>query len=649
MVGVSRRQMLKAGLVGGGGAALLLSHRSRSSEVRAGGPPATPFWVTPFAAELPVPPVLQPVSGGLPTAPGDVYHGIAPEFSRNHANHGSDWSDPATATQYLLHIEETVGEIIPGVFTPVFTYRDGNMAAGQGATPGPTILARFNEPLVVRNINELESGANSIGHDIEISTHLHGGHSPPHSDGYPNFYVLPGMARDYYYPNVVPKRLIDGKLQFDRSTIPSTMWYHDHGMDITGFTVSHGLAGFYLYLDDFEEGLMEANVIPDVRLLESDPGNSRDIPIAITDQRFNADETLYYDFLDHNGRIGDVFTVNGAVQPFFRVQRAKYRFRLLNASNARVYQLRLSNRQPMLQIGNDSWLLPEPVAVKSIRLAMGERADVIVDFTNAPSELYLENIMYQPDGRGPKEVNPKKERTGLIKFVVEGGVVPNDVTIDETTALRPHDPILASDIVRTRRFDFDRSNGAWTVNGEFFNPRRCDADPEIDPDGIQAERWILKNNSGGWWHPIHVHLEHQEIQKLNGVKPPFARRFKSDVATLSDNGEAEIFMRFRSFTGPFASHCHNLEHEDMRMMLAFDPQPTGAESPLNGVDEIDPNVSGVPQNCEELEPHLLFDSIGDVETLEGRGVGFPCDDFEPSKGSSGGGDSRGRRGRRGRR
>ena len=100
-------------------------------------------------------------------------------------------------------------------------------------------------------------------------------------------------------------------------------------MDITGFNVSRGLAGLYLVVDERETHLADTNVLPAI-------GGPFDIGLALTDQRFNADGTLFYDFLDHNGRLGDVFTVNGVAQPFFRVQRRKYRFRLLNASNARI-------------------------------------------------------------------------------------------------------------------------------------------------------------------------------------------------------------------------------------------------------------------------------------------------------------------------
>jgi hypothetical protein len=61
------------------------------------------------------------------------------------------------------------------------------------------------------------------------------------------------------------------------------------------------------------------------------------------------------------------------------------------------------------------------------------------------------------------------------------------------------------------------------------------------------------------------------------------------------------------------------------MMAQFDPRPAGEDSPLDEVTELDHVVSGVPIACEDLEPKLFFDAAGDLEKLEGRGVGIHCE------------------------
>jgi FtsP/CotA-like multicopper oxidase with cupredoxin domain len=291
------------------------------------------------------------------------------------------------------------------------------------------------------------------------------------------------------------------------------------------------------------------------------------------------------------------------------VERRKYRLRLLCASLARVYELRLSNNASMLQICNDSWLLPKPVTVNRITLPPGKRADVIVDFSKLPagSEIYLENIMEQTDGRKPKGINTRNPDR-LVKFKVIGGTVRNDITINANTPLRPHHEIPESELVATRDFKLGRSNGAWVINGEFYSPFRPDADPIVNT----AERWNLTNGSGGWVHPCHIHLESHQITKMNGKRPREVWAYKSDVTHLDTNTTAEIQMRFRTFCGPFVFHCHNNNHEDMRMMKQFevcgqDPV-TGVKHPptLNGEwFSADEKCAGIPHDFIKANPHLF--------------------------------------------
>lgn len=348
------------------------------------------------------------------------------------------------------------------------------------------------------------------------------------------------------------------------------MWYHDHGMDITAENVLKGLAGFFLTYDDLEMGLINSNVLP------QDP---YDIPIVIQDKTFNPDGTIFFDPLDHNGYLGDTFVVNGKVQPQLTVERRKYRFRFLDGANARFFELKLSNGQPFIGLGMDTWLFPNAIERDSLLLSPAKRADVIIDFTDAPDELFLENILVQEDGRGPKgklfereTVNPG---TPLLKFNVVGPRQPNSATVDVGTPLRPNTPIRPDEIVGTRVFGFERRKGAWQINDQFFDENLANATPTLGT----AERWILRNEGGGWWHPIHIHLESHQIQSIDGVIPPIEDRFKSDTAMLGGGTEIELFMKFRTFKGPFVFHCHNLEHEDMRMMFVFDPRLTPTPSP----------------------------------------------------------------------
>ncbi len=242
------------------------------------------FNFTPFSVALPIPEIKQPLSvGNPPYTPGDVFHGIAPEyFDRTVAERPDlNYYEAFPTRFYEMRMRSAITEIIPGVQTPVYTY--------DGTFPGPTFRARVGEPCVVRIHNDL---------DVETSVHLHGGHNPSHADGYPNFYVLPGRARDYYYTNTVPMR--NGVPDFSES--PSTMWYHDHAMDIAAHNVWLGLAGFFITTDHIEQDLVDRNVLPQEQF---------DVPLVFQDRRFNQDGTLFFDPLDHDGTLGDVRIVNG--------------------------------------------------------------------------------------------------------------------------------------------------------------------------------------------------------------------------------------------------------------------------------------------------------------------------------------------------
>ena len=511
----------------------------------------TPFPVPRFVQDLPMPVVKKPLAvGPAPFTPGDVYHGIAPEFyNRTLAEDPKTkyYETPAAVAPplwYETSMQHGVAEIVPGVKTPILGY--------DGLYPGPTYKTRVGQPVVIRYQNQMEE---------ETSIHLHGGHNPAHSDGFPSFFVLPNQARDYYYANTVPME--KGQPDFNES--PSTMWYHSHVLDITDHQVVMGLAGFFLTYDDLELGLINNRVLP------NDP---YDVPIAIQDRRFNADGSIWFDPLDHDGYMGDVYVLNGKAFPKMNVERKKYRFRFLDGCAARFLELRLSTGEPFLQIGNDTWLLPQAISSKTLLMSPAKRADVIIDFTNAPNEVFLENILVQDSGRGPagKYADRVTQVPGLpmMKFVVQGPKQPSNASVTVGTPLRPHTPIQPSEVVGTRKFTFHRGQGAWQVNKVFYDPDRADATPTLGT----AEKWILENPGGGWWHPIHIHLESHTVIRVDGAKPRPEQQFKSDTTILGAGSTVEILMKFRTFKGPFSFHCHNNAHEDMRMMMNLDPRVT---------------------------------------------------------------------------
>jgi FtsP/CotA-like multicopper oxidase with cupredoxin domain len=588
---LTRRDLMKLGLVGTG--LTLLPHNHPFGPVRSSfaddydDAPSSPA-TTPWLTRLPVPPLAQEVPRFYDVldypAPPDYapYIGAETAFYRIVAEPRSARFHPA--------LPETL----------IWGYRDDTVPAGQWPCAlGPTLagLHGFNAlggGMVVRHANGLP--ANHRGFGVPFTTvHFHGGHHLSRSDGFPTdlhiddtntlrFVSAPGEYFDHCYPVLDPGFLDFGEgwssERPDVTERPSTLWYHDHLLDFTAPNVYRGLVGFSLMFDELDSG-DETDTNPAALRLPGFP--EYDIPLLIQDKRFNRDGSLWFSTFDHDGFLGDKFLVNGAIQPYFEVQKRKYRFRILNGSNARIYQLYLTNALgqtfPMTQIATEGGLLSKPIPrLQNFMIAPAERVEVVVDFGAVEfagqQEIFLENRLQQTDGRKPDGTTSRGTR--LLKFTLVGDTVddPSQVGRYENgeLVLRRFDPIRPEllELAVRRTFEFDRSSGAWTVNGRLAG----DLDrSRANPVRGRPEIWRLVNKSGGWWHPIHVHSEFMRVIRQNGQLPPLAERdgmAKKDTILLRDNSSVEVFVQFRDYTGPFVFHCHNLEHEDMAMMARFD-------------------------------------------------------------------------------
>ena len=586
-------------------------------------PEFTPFAIRKWASPVPVPALKrpdyvgeqtdiwgtkfapQPKPGGQPALYTDVdptqksYGGIAPEFyDRTIAGTDVPYYSSGQPTSWYSQREAANMQIVVDgadstISTQIFGY-DATM-------PGTTFKTRVGQPVVVRHWNDLPSVPGVPAELLQReSVHLHGGHNPAHTDGYASFVINQGMYRDYYYANTVPMGT-DGHP--DMSEAPSTMWYHDHGEDLTDFNVIKGLAGFWLSFDDRELDLIKNHVIPgwwkstaewnEQEFMENN--SNYDIPLAISDRRFNADGSFHYDGFpigqDTDGYLGDVMLVNGKSYPYMQVEPTQYRLRMLGASTGRIWHLSIQDANGVMQnhlrIGNDTWLMPNAIAMTDFTLSPAQRADVVMDFSGyAPgTELFLVNTAEQHKGTGPQSDLQGIGTTGfserIMKIVVgEKGATTPSSSVAVGTPLRENIPILESEISNRRTFEFGRSNGLWLINQTHFD---SDYVNNIMPVGV-AEQWTLKNGSGGWWHPIHMHLESHQVVSLEGRAPgpdyfP-EKQFKSDTTLLGPNTTAVVNMKFRTFQGPFVFHCHTLQHEDSMMMFNFDPY-IPSENPAN--------------------------------------------------------------------
>jgi FtsP/CotA-like multicopper oxidase with cupredoxin domain len=291
---------------------------------------------------------------------------------------------------------------------------------------------------------------------------------------------------------------------------------------------------------------------------------------------------MFFDSFNIEGILGDQQTVNFKIKPYLTVDRRKYRFRFLDAGPSRFIELSLSSTNTkvpttMTRIANCGNLLPKAQVVSSIRLGVAERADVIIDFSkyNPGDVIYLENRLEQLNGKGTNgKILASSSKTQLLKFIVSSAVVVDNsapLATLQTQVMVPMPDRTKNLIKIKRKFDFGTSNGAWNVNGQFFNPAIVSAYPI---EGSQEE-WTL-TSPGGWSHPVHVHHEEFEIIKRDGKAPAIDDVSRKDVVRIGDGAQGTtgttsitFRMQFRDWVGDYPMHCHNVVHEDHAMMIRF--------------------------------------------------------------------------------
>jgi FtsP/CotA-like multicopper oxidase with cupredoxin domain len=348
-------------------------------------------------------------------------------------------------------------------------------------------------------------------------------------------------------------------------------------------------------------------------------------------QPWNFGKALFRHFPDQ-GFMGDLFCVNGTAFPVLHVKRRKYRFRFLGASISRQWeavfmrsatnaitaaadlplptdpeelaahfqgQYRLLDGVQclrMLEIANGGGLLPDAVLRNTMEFWPAMRPQVIVDFTQymdgRPTQkgdvIWLVNIMRMDNGRKPtagtREGIDPRYKIPMMKIVI------GDDAVDESaphwspnwTGSRPQlrpQPALSPAFLATlprRRFKLERGNGEtdeiqWVINGRAFDHRV----PMATVTQSQPEIWTIETG-GGWDHPMHFHQEEFRIlSRSDGFNADDAG--KDDVIELKGGEEVEIYRNFRSFTGKYVAHCHQLAHEDHAMMFAWtiNPPPSG--------------------------------------------------------------------------
>lgn len=437
-------------------------------------------------------------------------------------------TQPSTSlTGAQLNAQFSTGEVVKGRTSQTLSYANGLL--------GPTIRANKGETVSVSLQNNLSE---------ETNIHWHGLILPENMDGHPKDVASPGGALQYTLP-VIQRA--------------GTYWYHPHPHGLTAKQVFMGLAGMFIVNDEEEAGL---NL----------PSGEFEVPIIIQDKRFEGNRLDYSPSADEvmSGYLGEQVTVNGMHAPYLNLAATWYRFRIVNASTARVYKLAITGGLKMHIIGSDGGLLRSPEMVSEILLGPGERLDALVDFSHlaAGQEVYLvSNRFSQYDVQGRqnfKLMRFKIDRTASLEFTLPSSLSGIPV-LDQMQA------------IKTRTFDIsamaggERGHGGGmgrhSINGRTFEMERVD---ETVSAGT-TEIWEFDNMMGDEIHPMHVHgVQFQVLHRMGGRNEIIAsEKGWKDTVLVMPGEKVKVIMAFPEYTGVFVFHCHNLEHEDDGMMLNY--------------------------------------------------------------------------------
>lgn len=407
---------------------------------------------------------------------------------------------------------------------------------------GPTLRMKTGQSTLTEVKNSL---------DEPISVHWHGLLIPGEVDGGPHQPIAPGAT---------------WRPELPLSQQAATAWYHSHVHGATARQVQMGLAGV-LQIDDGQD---------DARGLPSEYGVD-DITLVLQDRRFTRRGQIDLSLSmpeSMMGFLGDTILVNGQVGATAVVPKGMVRLRLLNGSNARIYTLALSDRRPLYLLATDSGYLDQPISLKKLRLSPGERAEVLVDFSDG-RDVTLTSDHNPNTGMMGGMMGGMRQQSGqfsVLPFSVDpalparitqlpsdlGGSRPNG---DATNAKWRR---LSLDMPMGMGMMFGRSDRRFSINGDAYDLEKIN----IRVTRGSLERWTVSADM--MMHPFHVHGVKFQVLSENGRAPQGHNTGWKDTVLI--DGSVDLLIRFDQLAqadAPFMYHCHILEHEDSGMMGQF--------------------------------------------------------------------------------
>ncbi|SFV71873.1 Multicopper oxidase [hydrothermal vent metagenome] len=464
-----------------------------------------------------------------------------------------------------MHIRASTHEFYTGIAS--------NTYGINASVLGQTIRIRKGDKVKIKWNNHLNEAT---------TMHGHGMHVPAMMDGGPKNKILPNTT---------------WTINYSVNQEASTNWYHPHLMGKTAEHVYMGLAGLIL-IDEESENLN----LPKTYGVD-------DIPLILQDKRFDSNKQIDYSPTTREIRRGytsDIMLVNAVINPYVNVASKKVRFRLLNGSNGRVYHLAFSDNRFFHQIATDGGFLEAAVRLNTLTLSPGERAEIIVDFSND----FLSSII----------LKDTLDNLDILQIHIDKNVSVTEPLPSTLTTLNRYN---ISDSVKVRTFVLNMIGGHMAINSKTMDINRID---EVVPVN-DVEIWDI-TNSMGMEHNFHIHATHFWIIERDGSvnNVPQNEQGYKDVVRIPPNSSVRIILKMTDFIdgdNGYMYHCHFLEHEDDGMMGQF----TVVQNTRNPVADFDgdglDNTTDLDDDNDavlDIDDAFPFDASESIDT-DGDGIG----------------------------
>jgi FtsP/CotA-like multicopper oxidase with cupredoxin domain len=428
-----------------------------------------------------------------------------------------------------LTLQQGSAELLPG--KPAETW------GANGAFLGPTLRAARGDRVELRVHNTLPE---------TTTVHWHGMHLPAAADGGPHQTIEPGVT---WTPS------------WDIDQPAATLWYHPHPHGETADHVYRGVAGLFIVDDPETSGLA----------LPGDYGVD-DIPLIIQDKRLDDDGELDFSqgLISPTGRLGKTILVNGTSSPYVEIGNEHVRFRLLNGSNARVYNVGFADEREFDLIATEGGLLETPQGMGRIQLSPGERAEIVAAFE--PGERIVLRSFEPELGTNvwERRFAGGDDSFDLVEIRATARLTASPEVPD---SLATGERYNREDATQTRLFEL---SGHSRINGRKMDTSRID---EVVPPGA-TEIWKVRN-AAGTPHNFHVHGVSFAVLDYAGEEPAPHLTGLKDTVYVPPDKTVTLLVRFPDYPdpdSPYMFHCHLLQHEDRGMMGQFVLSDQGRES-----------------------------------------------------------------------